>query len=293
MASSCCLAPNRGAQTTTTKARTVLITGSTDGVGLYVAERLAAQGWRVIVHGRDRARGEALVERIEQQGGEARLLVADLASLAEVRALADAVRREDDGLDALVNNAGIGTSGARRELSADGFELRFAVNYLAGFLLTRLLLPMLASRESARIVNVSSAGQQAIDFSDVMLARDYSGVRAYRQSKLAQILFTVDLAKELVGQHIAVNCLHPATYMNTTMVRLSGVQPISTVEQGGAAILQLVDEPALEGRSGLYFNGMQESRADRQAYDEEARKRLRALSFDLVGLADPLAAAVD
>jgi NAD(P)-dependent dehydrogenase (short-subunit alcohol dehydrogenase family) len=273
----------------TTKARTVLITGSTDGVGLYVAERLAVQGWRVIVHGRNRARGEALVERITRQGGEARLLVADLASLAEVRSLADAVRRDGDGLDALVNNAGIGTSGARRELSADGFELRFAVNYLAGFLLTRLLLPILASRESARIVNVSSAGQQAIDFSDVMLARDYSGVRAYRQSKLAQILFTVDLAKELAGQHIAVNCLHPATYMNTTMVHLSGVTPISTVEQGGAAILQLVDEPGLAGKSGLYFNGMQESRADRQAYDEEARRRLRALSFDLVGLADPLA----
>jgi NAD(P)-dependent dehydrogenase (short-subunit alcohol dehydrogenase family) len=274
----------------TTKRKTVLITGSTDGVGRYVAERLAGQGWRVIVHGRDRTRGEALVERIEQQGGEARLLVADLASLAEVRSLADAVRREDDGLDALINNAGIGTSGAQRELSGDGFELRFAVNYLAGFLLTRQLLPMLASRKSARIVNVSSAGQQAIDFSDVMLTRGYSGVRAYRQSKLAQILFTVDLAREFQGQNITVNCLHPATYMNTTMVRLSGAEPISTVEQGGAAILQLVDGRALEGRSGLYFNGMQESRADRQAYDDDARRRLRALSFDLVGLADPLAA---
>jgi NAD(P)-dependent dehydrogenase (short-subunit alcohol dehydrogenase family) len=274
----------------TTKRKTVLITGSTDGVGRYVAERLAAQGWRVIVHGRDRTRGEAVVERIEQQGGHARFLVADLASLAEVRSLAEAVRREDDGLDALVNNAGIGTSGARRELSGDGFELRFAVNYLAGFLLTRQLLPMLASRKSARIVNVASAGQQAIDFSDVMLTRGYSGVRAYRQSKLAQILFTVDLAEELAGQGATVHCLHPATYMDTTMVRLSGAQPISTVEQGGAAILQLVESPALEGRSGLYFNGMQESRADRQAYDEEARKRLRALSFDLVGLADPLAA---
>jgi NAD(P)-dependent dehydrogenase (short-subunit alcohol dehydrogenase family) len=274
----------------TTKRKTVLITGSTDGVGRYVAERLAAQGWRVIVHGRDRTRGEALVEQITQKGGEARFLVADLSSLAEVRSLADAVRREDDGLDALVNNAGIGTSGAQRELSADGFELRFAVNYLAGFLLTRQLLPMLASRKSARIVNVASAGQQAIDFSDVMLTRGYSGVRAYRQSKLAQILFTVDLAKELAGQSVTVHCLHPATYMDTTMVRLSGAQPISTVEQGGAAILQLVDGPALEGRSGLYFNGMQESRADHQAYDEEARKRLRALSFDLVGLADPLAA---
>jgi NAD(P)-dependent dehydrogenase (short-subunit alcohol dehydrogenase family) len=273
----------------TAPGKTVLITGSTDGVGRYVAERLAGQGWRVIVHGRDRARGEAVVEQITQQGGEARFLAADLSSLAEIRSLADAVQRDGEGLDALVNNAGIGTSGAKRELSVDGFELRFAVNYLAGFLLTRLLLPMLTARESARIVNVSSAGQQAIDFSDVMLTRGYSGVRAYCQSKLAQILFTVDLAKELAGRNITVNCLHPATYMNTTMVRLSGVQPISTVEQGGAAILQLVESPALAGRSGLYFSGMQESRADRQAYDEDARRRLRALSFDLGGLGDPLA----
>jgi NAD(P)-dependent dehydrogenase (short-subunit alcohol dehydrogenase family) len=273
----------------TTTGKTVLITGSTDGVGRYVAERLAAEGWRVLVHGRDRTRGEAVVEQISQQGGEARFLIADLSSLAEVRALAETVRRDGEGLDALVNNAGIGTSGAQRELSADGFELRFAVNYLAGFLLTRLLLPMFENRKSVRIVNVSSAGQQAIDFSDVMLTHGYSGMRAYCQSKLAQILFTVDLAKELAGQSIAVNCLHPATYMNTTMVRLSGVRPISTVEQGGAAILQLVEAPALAGRSGLYFSGMQESRADRQAYDADARKRLRALSFDLTGLADPLA----
>jgi NAD(P)-dependent dehydrogenase (short-subunit alcohol dehydrogenase family) len=275
-----------------TKRKTILITGSTDGVGRYIAERLAAEGWRVIVHGRDRTRGEAVVERITNQGGEARFLAANLSSLAEVRSLADAVRRDGDHLDALVNNAGIGTSGERRELSADGFELRFAVNYLAGFLLTRLLLPMLESRKSARIVNVSSAGQQAIDFSDVMLTRGYSGMRAYCQSKLAQILFTVDLANELAERDVTVNCLHPATYMNTTMVRLSGVQPMSTVEQGGAAILQLVESPALAGRSGLYFSGMQESRADRQAYDDDARKRLRALSFNLVGLADPLAARV-
>src|SRR5271156_5959456 len=155
--------------TMTMQGKTALVTGSTDGVGRYVAERLAEEGARVIVHGRDRARGEAVVERIKRQGGDARLLIADLSSLAEVRSLAEAVKRETDGLDALVNNAGIGTSGARRELSADGLELRFAVNYLAGFLLTRLMLPMLASRNSARIVNVSSAGQQAIEFSDVML----------------------------------------------------------------------------------------------------------------------------
>ena len=276
----------------TMKGKTALITGSTDGVGRYVAERLAAEGARVIVHGRDRARGEAVVERIMRQGGDARLLIADLSSLAEVRSLAEAVRRDSDGLDALVNNAGIGTSGAQRELSADGFELRFAVNYLAGFLLTRLLLPMLEGRASSRIVNVASAGQQPIDFTDVMLTRGYSGARAYRQSKLAQIMFTIDLAHELAGRNVAVNCLHPATFMDTTMVRLSGVQPISTVEEGGAAILQLVTSPSLEGRSGLYFSGMRESRADPQAYDRGARAKLRVLSFDLVGLADPLTARV-
>ncbi len=276
----------------TAKGKTILITGSTDGVGRYIAERLAAEGWRILVHGRDRSRGEAAVERITQQGGEARFLAADFSSLAEVRALADAVQRDGEGLDALVNNAGIGTSGARRELSADGFELRFAVNYLAGFLLTRLLLPMLENRKAARIVNVSSAGQQPIDFSDVMLTRGYTGVRAYCQSKLAQILFTIDLAKELAGRDITVNCLHPATYMDTAMVRLSGVQPISTVEQGGGAIVQLVESPALADRSGLYFSGMNESRANPQAYDETARRRLRALSFDLVGLTDPLAARI-
>ena len=121
-----------------------------------------------------------------------------------------------------------------------------------------------------------------------MLTRGYSGARAYRQSKLAQIMFTFDLAQEVAGRSVAVNCLHPATFMDTTMVRLSGVQPISTVEEGGAAILQLASSPSLEGRSGLYFNGLRESRADPQAYDPGARKKLRALSFDLVGLADPL-----
>jgi NAD(P)-dependent dehydrogenase (short-subunit alcohol dehydrogenase family) len=271
---------------------TILVTGSTDGVGRFVAERLAAEGASVIVHGRDQARGEALVERIEKSGGKVRFLRADLASLADVRALAETVRRETDGLDVLVNNAGIsfGGDGARREVSADGFELRFAVIYLAGFLLTRLLLPLIEARAPARIVNVSSAGQQPIDFSDVMLTHGYSGIRAYCQSKLAQVLFTIDLAEELKGSQITVNCLHPATYMDTTMVRLAGAQPISTVEEGGAAILQLVESPALAGRSGLYFNGLRESRADAQAYDANARRQLRALSFKLGGLADPAAA---
>jgi NAD(P)-dependent dehydrogenase (short-subunit alcohol dehydrogenase family) len=268
------------------KGRTALITGATDGVGRVVARALAQQGWRVLVHGRDRARGEALVREIEQAGGSATFLAADLASLAEVRRLADSVKQQTDRLELLINNAGIGTVGSAhgRQTSADGHELRFAVNYLAGFLLTHLLLPLLKASAPARIVNVASAGQQAIDFADVMLTRSYSGGAAYRQSKLAQILFTVDLAHELDGSGVIANTLHPSTYMNTTMVRQSGTTPISTVEDGAAAILQLAVSPNLDGKSGLYFNVLREARADPQAYDADARRRLRALSLKLVGL---------
>jgi NAD(P)-dependent dehydrogenase (short-subunit alcohol dehydrogenase family) len=269
---------------TSLKGKTALVTGSTDGVGRVVAERLAKMGARVLVHGRDRARGEQIVGAIKGAGGTAEFLEADLTALAEVRRLADTVRATTGRLDILINNAGIGSAGAARQTSADGHELRFAVNYLAGFLLSYLLLPLIKQSAPARIVHVASAGQQAIDFADVMLTRGYSGSRAYCQSKLAQIMFTVDLAAELDGAGVTVNALHPATYMNTTMVRRAGVTPISTVEEGAEAILNLAAGPALAGRSGLYFNGLREARADRQAYDTQARARLRALSFELTGL---------
>jgi NAD(P)-dependent dehydrogenase (short-subunit alcohol dehydrogenase family) len=264
------------------KDRTILITGSTDGVGRVVAQRLGDGGARVLVHGRDATRGKAAVAEIEAAGGKAELLVADLSSLAEVRRLAEAVRAKTSRLDILINNAGIGTAAAKRQVSADGYELRFAVNYLAGFLLTSELLPLLKASAPARIVNVASAGQQAIDFGDVMLTRSYDGARAYRQSKLAQIMFTIDLAEQLKGTGVTVNSLHPASYMNTTMVRQAGVTPWSSVETGADAILNLATSPALEGRSGLYFDGLGESRADAQAYDAEARQQLRTLSLDLV-----------
>jgi NAD(P)-dependent dehydrogenase (short-subunit alcohol dehydrogenase family) len=267
------------------KDKTVLITGSTDGVGRVVAERLAASGARVLVHGRDEGRGKAVVSVTEASGGKAELLVADLSSLAEVRRFAEAVRAKTTRLDILINNAGVGTGGqdSKRQVSADGYELRFAVNYLAGFLLTSELLPLLKASAPARIVNVASAGQQAIDFGDVMLTHGYSGVRAYCQSKLAQILFTIDLAEHLDGTGVTVNALHPASYMDTTMVRQAGVTPWSSVETGADAIINLAASPALEGRSGRYFDGQRESRADAQAYDEEARRRLRALSLELTG----------
>ena len=273
------------------KGSTVLVTGSTDGVGCLVARRLGNAGARVVVHGRDADRGAQVVADIERAGGAATFLRADLASLAEVRDLAAAVQHATDRLDILINNAGIGTAGGVRQGSADGFELRFAVNYLAGFLLTSLLLPLLRAAEPARIVNVSSAGQEAIDFTDVMLTRGYNGARAYCQSKLAQVMFTFDLATKLAGTGITATCLHPVTYMDTTMVRRAGVTPVSTVEQGAEAILNLAMSPALEGRSGLYFNGLREARAHSQAYDAEARHRLWSLSLELTGLARAVSTA--
>jgi NAD(P)-dependent dehydrogenase (short-subunit alcohol dehydrogenase family) len=160
-----------------------------------VATRLGAAGAHVLAHGRDRARGERVVADIQAAGGRVDCLIADLASLAEVRRLAEIIRQGNDRLDILVNNAGIGTAGAARQTSVDGHELRFAVNHLAGFLLTYLLLPLLRAGAPSRTVNVSSAGQQAIDCDDVMLTHGYSGTRAYCQSKLAQIMFAVDLAR--------------------------------------------------------------------------------------------------
>ena len=275
--------------------KTALISGSTDGVGRVVAKRLGEQGWRVLVHGRDRERGERVVAEIKDAGGTADLLAADLSRLAEVRRLAGSVQQATKRLDLLINNAGIGSGGPRgtRQTSADGYELRFAVNYLAGFLLTHLLLSLVRTSAPARIVNVSSLGQQAIDFADVMLAHGYSGSRAYCQSKLAQIMFTIDLAQGLGGSGVTVNALHPATYMNTTMVRQSGVTPMSSVEQGADAILNLATSAALDGRSGLFFNGQREARADAQAYDPAARRRLKTLSLELSGLSAKTSASVE
>jgi NAD(P)-dependent dehydrogenase (short-subunit alcohol dehydrogenase family) len=266
--------------------KTILITGSTDGVGRRTAERLGTMGARVLVHGRNRTRGAAVVRKLRAAGAEAKFYQADLSSLARVRRFASAIRRDHQRLDVLVNNAGIGFGGplASRQESGDGHERIFAVNYLAGFLLTALLLPTLRASAPARIVNVASAGQQAIDFDDVMLTRDYNGARAYRQSKLAQIMFTFDLADLLKESGVTATCLHPATFMDTTMVRQAGTTPISTVDDGADSILNLAVAPETEGRTGVYFNRLQETRANEQAYDAAARAQLRALSLRLTRL---------
>jgi len=267
--------------------KTVLITGSTDGVGRYVAGALAKLGAELLIHGRDAPRARSLIDDIAASGhAPPTFYQADLSSLDSVRKLASTIASRHKRIDVFISNAGIGSmnGGPLRQVSADGYELRFAVNYLSGFLLAYLLLPLIKAAAPARIVNVASLGQHPIDFDDVMIVKNYSGSRAYAQSKLAQIMFTIDLANELEGTGVTVNSLHPATYMNTTMVRAGGITPISTVEEGGAAILHLATGDDVAGKSGLFFNGMNETRANPQAYDAEARRRLRRLSLEPTGL---------
>lgn len=259
--------------------QTILITGATDGLGKALAIDLARTGATLLLHGRDEARGRATLAEIRDQADTDKLrwYRADLADLDQVRRLAAEIARDHGRLDVLVSNAGIGTvvpGGGVRQESAQGHELRFAVNYLAGFLLVRLLRPLLVASAPARIVHVASAGQAPIDFDDVMLTRNYNGIQAYCQSKLAQIMFTFDLAEELGATGVTANALHPATYMPTKIV----AKPISSIADGVGATARLVAAPALDGVSGRYFNGTREARAHAQAYDPRARARLRDLS---------------
>src|SRR5215218_8491964 len=269
---------------------TILVTGATDGLGKRVAGELAAKGTTVLLHGRSPERLEATLEEVRSQTSSQKVgsYLADLSSLAAVRDLADRILSEYDRLDVLVNNAGIIVQ--ERKESEDGFELTFAVNYLAHFLLTSLLLPLLRDFTPSRIVNVASAGQSPVDFSDIMLERGYDAMKAYTQSKLAQILFTFELAGRLSGTGVTVNALHPASLMDTKMVHATFGYTMSTVQEGADAAVRLAVSPELEGVTGRYFDGQREGRANHQAYDAQVRKRLWALSEELCGsLLEPVA----
>jgi NAD(P)-dependent dehydrogenase (short-subunit alcohol dehydrogenase family) len=268
----------------TRPARVILVTGSTDGLGREVALRLAASGAHVIVHGRNRERGAAVVDEITRGGkGTAAFFAADFASLANVRAFADTIRRRYPRIDVLVNNAGVWLRQGPRQTSADGFEMTFAVNYLAGYLLTRELLPLLRASAPSCIVNVASQTQSPLDFADVMQEQSYSGQRAYSQSKLAQVMSTIDLARELSGTGVTVVALHPATLMDTHLVEAAGVRPRSTVDEGATAVMHAITDTTLV--SGTFLIGMQTGRANAQAYDEAARAQLKAISDRLIARA--------
>jgi len=261
--------------------KVAVVTGSTSGLGQELAMRLASMSMFVVVHGRSEERGREVVAEIEAAGGSARFYQADFGAFAQTRAFGEAVLRDFDRLDVLINNAGFGRAPDERMVSQDGLEFRFQVNHLSHFMLTEMWLPLLRASAPARIVNVSSGAQQAIDFDDVMIERGFDGGRAYAQSKLAQILFTIELAGRLEGTGIVVNALHPATYMDTRMVQRAGLTPLATVDEGADAVMHLVTDDV---GSGGYFNGTRPARANDQAYDAEARARLWALSEALTGV---------
>jgi NAD(P)-dependent dehydrogenase (short-subunit alcohol dehydrogenase family) len=270
---------------------TILVTGATDGLGRGVAERLAAEGARLLLHGRDAARLAATREEISRATGNDRLSThrADLASLEEVGALADEIERTADALHVLINNAGIGSGrpdATTRQESRDGHELRLAVNHLAGFLLSLRLLGLLRRSAPARIVNVASLGQAPIDFEDPMLERGYDGFRAYSQSKLAQITTGFELASRLPADEVTVNSLHPATFMPTKIVLQEAGRSIDTLEEGVDATVRLAIAPELEGVTGRFYDRQREARADDQAYDPQARLQLWELSRELTGAPD-------
>ncbi len=242
----------------------ILITGATSGHGLYLAERLS-RDHRVLLHGRDQKRTEELAARL---GAEP--YVADLSDLSQVARLAAEVAAHHPKIDALINNAGIGY-GSERETSVDGHELRLAVMYLAPALLTRLLLPRITST----VLNIGSQGQESIDFEDIEMLKNYSGLSAYRRAKLALVMNTLDTAA--ARPNLRVNVVHPATYMDTPMIRRAGGTAQTTVEQGGEATIRVLGSPL----TGTFFMGDRPAEAHPDAYRPELRARLRELTKEL------------
>ena len=249
-----------------------MITGVTQCLGRELALALAGDGHTLLLHGRDPERLAEVAERARAEGAAVREYLGDPEDLEDVQRLADEIRAAEPRLDVLVNNAGLGhgEDPSLRETSAQGHELRFAVNLLAPCVLTRELLPLLVESAPSRIVNVASAGQQAIDFNDVMLEQDYDGARACRQSKLAMVMWTFDLAEALREFGVAANALEPS----------------ASLQDGVEAIRRLVAAPEFEGVSGLYFEQGSPAQADPQAYDRDARSRLKALVGALAPAAD-------
>jgi NAD(P)-dependent dehydrogenase (short-subunit alcohol dehydrogenase family) len=265
--------------------RNVLVTGSTDGLGRELALALAADGAHVIVHGRNAERGQAVVDAITTAGtGSARFYAADFASLKTVREFAERVAIDYPRLDLLVNNAGVafGSDQPRRS-SADGHELQFAVNYLAGWVLVNRLRPNLAAAAPSRVVNVASGSAHPIDFDDVMLQQPGAHKRGYGQSKLAQVSMTVELAPEFERDGITMVALHPASQMDTTMISGLGVTPRTTVAAGRDHVMGVITMEVLQS-GAFYVDGRPSSPRNAQPADPAARAKLVALSERLTGV---------
>jgi retinol dehydrogenase-14 len=276
--------------------KVVLITGATGGIGKATAVGLAALGARVAVSGRDLGRAETAAAEIRNESGNPNVdaFGADLSSQAEVRRLAAEVLDAYPRLDVLVNN--VGGSWATRHVTAEGLEHTFAVNHLAAFLLTNLLLERLKASAPARVVTVSSNAQSLgrIDFEDLQGEHNYSERRAYPQSKLASVMFTYELARRLEGTGVTATVLHPGV----VSTRFGSEDPslifkivvpfyrpfMKTPRQGAATSIQLASSPKVEGITGAYFANGGPQTSNLASYDEGAAARLWQVSADLVGL---------
>ncbi len=262
--------------------KTVLITGSTDGLGKMIARHLARQNAIVLLHGRNKKKGEEVLAEIVSESGNNRVSYynGDFSSFEEVTSLSEMILRENKHIDILINNVGIGRglpSENRQEFSTDGIELRLAVNYLSHVLLTEKLLPALKANSSL-IINVASIGQEPIDFKNLMLDSGYDGFIAYKRSKTALIMYTFDLAQRLKEKGINVNAVHPASLMNTNMVLNDWGYSYTTVEQGAEAVESLL----FSDKTGSYYDGRSLSKAIAQTYNPEARELLKSVTWKLL-----------
>jgi retinol dehydrogenase-14 len=272
-----------------------LITGATSGIGKATAMGLANMGASVAMVGRDRDRGEAVMAEIKEGSGNGSvdLMLADVSSQEEIRRLADEFKEAYPRLDVLINNAGVFLS--KRITTVDGMETTFAVNHLAYFLLTNLLLDLLKASAPSRIVNVSSGAQSngTIDFDDLQGEKGYKGTKAYSQSKLANVLFTYELARRLEGTGVTANCLHPGAVKTNFGSGSSGVfgfmvralRPLMiSPEKGAETSIYLASSPEVEGLSGRYFVKKAEARSSDVSYDERIARRLWDVSAELTNL---------
>jgi retinol dehydrogenase-14 len=275
--------------------KTVLITGGTSGIGKATAVAVAAMGADVVVVGRNPERGEAAVEEIRAQShSEAvELILADLSVQSEVRRLADEFQERHDRLDVLANNAGLVQS--KRTETEDSIETTLAINHLAPFLLTNLLLERLEESAPSRVITVSSEAQRwgNMDFEDIQSTRKYRGFPVYGMTKLANIMFTYELAERLKGTGVTANCLHPGPVSTNFGKNNGGPMALffrlgkpfmRSPEQGADTLIWLAVSPDVEGVSGKYFSDRKELEAKEIAYDEGARSRLWEVSEDLTGL---------
>jgi NAD(P)-dependent dehydrogenase (short-subunit alcohol dehydrogenase family) len=271
-------------------AQTIFITGATDGIGKLTAIDLAKQNKdaAILIHGRSKSKLDKVIDEIKSASNNQNIegYVADFSSMDEVRDLAKDVLSKHNAIDILINNAGAGFAAPR--YGKDRTETRLTVNYLAPFLLTNLLLPAIKKAAPSRIVNVSSAGQSSIHFDDIMLEIFFDGVTAYTQSKLALMMFTIDLAEELKDDNVTVNALHPGTYLDTNMVSDAGIKPHGTAQSGADAEVYLATSPELKNVTGKYFNVKKESKAHAQAYDANAREHLHDIALKLTGLTEKI-----